>query len=287
MDDAERFELPYEDTEPVLASNGAELYYEIYGNPDGPVLTTVNNFFLVAQAWRGFTELLTDRCRIVAWDLRGQGGSKRGDGPLNWDELVEDLRRVLDHLGIERTYLLGSSISCLLTRDFTIRYPERVIGSVMQAPAFSPYGPRKRQMVSNSWLRTLRDHDIGELWQQLYAEAYSGYNQESFGEAGYLAVQHMFTQIHQREQLLEHIELSNSVPDGPELLRQLTGPVLLQIGDADFMWGAAQAQDTLELFPRGRLDVVPRAGHVATMEQPVEFAESVLRFIDAVESGEI
>lgn len=283
----ERIEIPYEDHEPIPAGGGAQLYYETYGTETGPALVTVNNFYLIAQAWRGLTGALTDRVRVVAWDLRGQGASKRGDGPLRWDDLVEDIRVVLDHLGIERTYLLGSSISCLLTRDFATRYPDRVIGCIMQAPAFSPYGSRKRDMISTSWLQTLAAYGLDELWQQLYAEAYGGEIQEELGSVGYLMSRQMFTQVHTKEYLKELIELSFGVADGPEPLRALTGPVLVQIGDADFMWGASQAQDTLELLPRGRLDVIPRAGHVATMEHPEEFADSVRRFIDAVEAGEI
>lgn len=283
----ERIEIPYEEHEPIRAGGGAELYYETYGTEAGPALVTVNNFYLIAQAWRGLTGALADRVRVVAWDLRGQGASKRGDGPLRWDDLVEDLRCVLDHLGIERAYLLGSSISCLLTRDFAIRYPDRVIGCIMQAPAFSPYGSRKRDMVSAAWLQTLNAFGTEELWQQLYAEAYGAETQEELGTAGYLMTRQMFTQVHTKEYLKEVIELSLGLPDGPEPLRALTCPVLLQIGDADFVWGASQAQDALALLPRGRLDIIPRVGHVATMERPEDFAESVRRFVDAVEAGEI
>jgi pimeloyl-ACP methyl ester carboxylesterase len=284
---AERIMVPYEDHEKIPAAGGAELYYESYGAADGPVITTVNNFYLIAQAWRGFTEPLTDSCRVVAWDLRGQGGSSRGEGPLQWDQLVEDLLGVLDHLEIERTYLLGSSISCLLVRDFATRYPDRVRGCIMQAPAFSPYGSKKRDMVATAWLQTLAAYGTEELWQHLYAEAYSGSSQEQLGTAGYLAVRQMFTQLHDKEQLAESIKLAFTVADGPEPLQQLTCPVLLQLGDADFMWGRSQAEDALALLPRGQLDIIPRAGHVATMEQPEEFAASVQRFIDAVEAGEV
>lgn len=284
---ADRIDIPYEDHPPVPAGDGAELYYESYGAEAGPVITTVNNFYLIAQVWRSFTEQLTDRFRIVAWDLRGQGGSTAGTAPLRWDALVEDLRCVLDHLGIERTYLLGSSISCLLTRDFAVRYPERVAGCIMQAPAFSPYGSRKRDMVASSWLQTLSGFGTEELWQQLYAEAYAGETQEQLGTAGYLAVRQLFTQLHDKSALAGLIQVSFDAADGPEPLRQLACPVLLQVGDADFMWGTAALQDALALLPRGRLDVIPRAGHVATMERPEEFAASARRFVDAVEAGEV
>ena len=61
--------------------------------------------------------------------------------------------------------------------------------------------------------------------------------------------------------------------------------MLLQVGDGDFMWSASQAQDALGLLQRGKLDVIPRAGHVATMENPHDFEASVQRFVDDVEAG--
>ena len=287
MDPTAGVEIPYEDHELVPAGDGAELYYESYGSPaDGaPVVTTINNFYLLAQIWRGFSTQLAQRNRVIAWDLRNQGGSKPGTMPLTWNHLVEDLRSLLDHLKVERTYLLGSSISCFIARDFALRYPDRVAGCVMQAPAFSPYGPRRREMITKAWLQTLEAYGTDGLWQHLYGEAYCGQTQEVMGVAGYLGLRQMFSSVHRREQLREFIELSLPVEDGPAPLRRLTGPVLLQVGDGDFMWSASQAQDALGLLQRGKLDVIPRAGHVATMESPHDFEASVQRFVDDVEAG--
>lgn len=286
MDPSAPVEIPYEDHELVPAGDGAELYYESYGT-ESPVITTINNFYLLAQIWRGFSTQLARRNRVVAWDLRNQGGSKAGSAPLEWDHLVEDLRCLLDHLEVERTYLLGSSISCLIARDFALKYPERVAGCIMQAPAFSPYGPRRREMITKAWLQTLDAYGTDGLWQHMYGEAYCGQTQEVMGVAGYLGLRQMFSTVHRKEQLREFIELSLPVEDGPDPLRRLDRPVLIQVGDGDFMWSPSQAEDTLALLRRGKLDTIPRAGHVATMENPQEFEASVQRFVDEVEAGKL
>lgn len=284
MDPSAPVEIPYEDHELVPAGDGAELYYESYGT-QAPVITTINNFYLLAQIWRGFSSQLAQRNRVIAWDLRNQGGSKAGSAPLRWDHLVEDLRCLLDHLEVERTYLLGSSISCFIARDFALKYPERVAGCVMQAPAFSPYGPRRREMITKAWLQTLDAYGTDGLWQHMYGEAYCGQTQEVMGVAGYLGLRQMFSTVHRKDQLREFIELSLPLEDGPDPLRRLACPVLLQVGDGDFMWSPSQAEDTLALLQRGKLDTIPRAGHVATMENPLEFEASVQRFVDEVEAG--
>lgn len=265
-------------------SGGAEVYYEVHGE-SGPVITTINNFTLVAPIWRGFSQFLAQQAKVINWDLRHQGASRRGDAPLRWDDLVDDLARLLDHLQIERTYLLGSSISCLLARDFALKYPDRVTGIIFQAPAFSPYGARQREFVTRAWLQTLDTHGTEGLWLHLYGQAYCGESLEGLGAAGFGALRQIFAATHSAESLREFMEVSLTVEDGPARLSELACPVLLQIGDGDFMWSQSQAQDALGLFKRGKLDIIERAGHVALMERPEAFLQSVGTFVATVESG--
>ena len=288
MDPTAGVEIPYEDHELVQAGDGAELYYESYGSTEdgAPVVTTINNFYLLAQIWRGFSTQLAQRNRVIAWDLRNQGGSKPGSVPLTWDHLVEDLASLLDHLKVERTYLLGSSISCFIARDFALRYPDRVAGCVMQAPAFSPYGsapPRddhqglaadpgrvrhRRALAAHVRRGVLRadpgDHGRGGLPGPA-ADVQHGAPQgpaarvhravaAGRGRAGAAAPADLPGAAPGRRRRL-HVE---PVPGGR------TRSALLQ---------------------RGKLDVIPRAGHVATMENPHEFEASVQRFVDEVEAG--
>lgn len=281
----ESLDLRYpEDPTYVPVSGGAEVYYEVHGEA-GPVITTINNFTLIAPIWRGFSQVLAQNGRVVNWDLRHQGASRRGSEPLRWDDLVDDLARLLDHLGIERTHLLGSSVSCLLARDFALRHPDRVTSIVFQAPAFSPYGSRQREFVTRAWLQTLATHGAEGLWLHLYGQAYCGQSLEAMGAAGFGALRQMFTATHSPESLREFLEVSLTAEDGPAGLQQLTCPALLQIGDGDFMWSQSQADDALALLKRGKLDIIPRAGHVALMEHPELFLRSVGTFVATVEAG--
>lgn len=281
----ESIDLRYpEDPQRAPVGGGAEVYYEVHGD-SGPSIITVNNFTLIAPIWRGFSQFLAPNYRVINWDLRHQGASKRDDQPLTWENNIDDMARLLDHLEIERTYLLGSSISCLIVRDFALKYPDRVTGIIFQSPAFSPYGGRKREFVTRAWLQTLAACGTEGLWTHLYGQAFCGEFQEAMGAAGYGALRQMFCASHTAESLREFMEVSLTADDGPTKLQQLECPVLMQVGDGDFMWSQSQAEDTLALFKRGKLDIVPRAGHVALMENPEGFLTSCATFLAAVEAG--
>lgn len=282
----ESIDLRYpEDPSHAPVGGGAEVYYELWGETSSPALVTVNNFTLIAPIWRAFSQVLAQTHRVVNWDLRHQGASKRGDQPLRWEDNVEDLARLLDHLEIDKTYLLGSSISCLIVRDFAIKYPDRVTGIIFQAPAFSPYGGRQREFITRAWLQTLAAYGPEGLWTHLYGQAYCGQTQEAMGAAGYGALAQMFCASHSAESLREFMQVTLLADDGPTKLQQLDCPALLQIGDGDFMWSQSQAEDTLALLKQGKLDIIPRAGHVALMENPEAFLVSCATFLAAVEAG--
>jgi pimeloyl-ACP methyl ester carboxylesterase len=66
----------------------------------------------------------------------------------------------------------------------------------------------------------------------------------------------------------------------PEMLRGLGCPVLLLNGQWDqFRLGV---RDVLRVLPTARVQVVPRASHLANLDQPEAFAEAVLSFAESL-----
>jgi pimeloyl-ACP methyl ester carboxylesterase len=66
----------------------------------------------------------------------------------------------------------------------------------------------------------------------------------------------------------------------PEMLRGLGCPVLLLNGQWDqFRLGV---RDVLRVLPEARVETVPRASHLANLDQPEAFAEAVLAFAESV-----
>ena len=78
--------------------------------------------------------------RVVAYDARGHGASGPAPDPdaYDYDDLVEDLRAVLDDRGIERAVLAGASMGAHTAVRLALDDPERVAGLVIATPAFDP-----------------------------------------------------------------------------------------------------------------------------------------------------
>jgi pimeloyl-ACP methyl ester carboxylesterase len=98
--------------------------------------------------------------RVVTYDARAHGASTGAEDPdaYDYDDLVEDLRAVMDDRGIDRAVLVGASMGAHTAVRMALDYPERVAGLVIATPAFDPEEDRdeglKRWDALSEGLRT-------------------------------------------------------------------------------------------------------------------------------------
>lgn len=78
--------------------------------------------------------------RVIAYDARGHGGSDPAPSPdaYGYEDLVDDLRQVLDERGIARAVLAGASMGAHTLLRFALEHPERAAGLVVATPAYDP-----------------------------------------------------------------------------------------------------------------------------------------------------
>jgi 3-oxoadipate enol-lactonase len=84
------------------------------------------------RLWAGQLEALADVHRVVCPDLRGFGESPLPGGAFSY---VDDVRALLDHLGIDRVALVANSFGGRVAIDVALAHPERVRALVLAAPA--------------------------------------------------------------------------------------------------------------------------------------------------------
>ena len=119
--------MPKIDERGFVKANGIDLEYGIYGinNAQPLVLLPCNGADM-----NGFNDNvlpeLAKHYKCICVSPRGTGRSGRGTGKLTFEIEADDLKILLDKLGIEKTYIFGFSDGGNLGLVFTDRYPERV-----------------------------------------------------------------------------------------------------------------------------------------------------------------
>lgn len=280
----EAFDLRYAEQQLFSTSGGVELYYELHGQ--GPQLTILNNYFIISPLWRNFTKNLVKRNRILTYDFRNQGASSAATNELRVEDHVDDLRELLDRLEIDSTYLLGTSISTLICRDFALAYPDRVKGIIFVGPVFCPFGSRRRKLLTKSWLNSLEKGGPTALFDHIYPLVYSDRTIENGGVPAYLALRERFLAVASHEQLRINLQASLTTDDDPARLKEIRCPALILAGDGDFLSSATSLDATSRLFPRARVQVLDFAGHVPYFEATSAFENAVQSFLTEAEGAE-
>ncbi len=111
---------------------------------------------------RALLDRLAQRHRVVMLDRRGTGLSERVGVVADAQEGARDIVATLDHLGIERAWLFGSSVGGTIALDFALRHPERTAGLLLfgtsACGAWAPDWPwALRRERFDDWIARLTD----------------------------------------------------------------------------------------------------------------------------------
>lgn len=138
----------------IKRADGTELYVEIHGRREGPMLLFTHGWSLDSTVWKLVLDNLAKRFRIVVWDLPGLGRSK---GPQNGDfrleKMADDLAAVVHQLGKEPVILVGHSIGGMIIQTFCRLYPKqlgtRVAGLVLLHTTY--VNPLRTALFASLW----------------------------------------------------------------------------------------------------------------------------------------
>lgn len=117
-----------------LDVDGHEIYYEESGNPRGKPAIFVHGGPGGGTSAKQRRFFHPDRYRIILFDQRGSGKSRPHaslDRNTTWD-LVADMERLREMLGIERWLVFGGSWGSTLALAYAEKHPDRVTELVLR-----------------------------------------------------------------------------------------------------------------------------------------------------------
>lgn len=111
---------------------GGALFYERKGS--GEPIIFIHGNYNDHRIWEEQMERFSASHDVICYDLRGYGQS---DTPRASFSNVEDLRLLLNTLGLTKVTLAGSSLGGSVAADFTLTYPGHVDSLILAAPSVS------------------------------------------------------------------------------------------------------------------------------------------------------
>lgn len=108
----------------------------IHGPQNAPTLVLTHGWSLDISAWDYVVGALSQRCRVVTWDLPGLGRSQGpASGDLSLEKMAHDLHAVVQATSPNAPVVLGGhSIGGMITQVYSRLYADQ-IGSKVQGIA--------------------------------------------------------------------------------------------------------------------------------------------------------
>ena len=258
---------------PKAAVNGIELYYEVHG--EGPDVVFAHGMGGSHLIWWQQIPVLSQSYRCIIFDHRGWGQSAEvSEGP-GYRAFVEDLRCLLDHLGVSKTFLVAQSMGGLTCLGFAAKYPDRTRGLVL--------GGTTGAMGDESVLAPLR-----EYWDRTdRPEGPIGPTSRKNDPALSFLYREMNALNPPRQRPQEPLDAfrNGEGPKAAELARMGVSTLLI-VGTEDHLVSPEIMEKVQKLIPGSCLEVVPQAGHSVYFERPEIFNRLVSQFLSEITSGE-
>lgn len=237
----------------------------------GPAIVFLHAGVADKRMWRDQMAAFAGRHRVVAYDRRGFGESRYEAETFSH---MQDLRAVLDGLGIERACLVGCSQGGRFAVDFALAFPQRVDKLVLVAPAIGG-APQPQELPP----------DIENLLEQ----AEQAEDQKHFDLVNRIEA-HMWldgprapegrVQGSARDLFLRMniIPLKSRSPgkdtaatDSFKRLKQIAAPTLIIWGDLDFPHLQERCALLGKRIKGAQSALMPGTAHLPNLEQPKAF----------------
>lgn len=247
---------------------------------DGPLLLFLHGIGGNRSNWRDQIEHFAPRFHACAMDVRGWGDSDDYEGPYHFDDVVEDIARVLAHLGAARAHVVGLSMGGLITQHLLLRRPDLVRSAVLVDTSSGPGDEHDERWVAD-FLR-LRKAPLlaGKTPADIAPTVARSLLGPAADEAVYERLRASIAALH-KDSYLKALDSVSAYKRQLDHAR-VGVPLHVMVGEHDALTPPGAARALAALKPGTAVDVVPAAGHLANLENPQAFNRLLGAFLDRI-----
>lgn len=263
--------------------NGTRLYYEVTGTGDPIILIHGNG--LDCRMWDDQFGAFAQKYKVIRYDVRGYGKSAKPTSGESYGQ-HDDLKALLQHLGISKAHICGQSMGSGIAVDFCLAYPNMCTSLISVGPWVNGYSSDATQEMFSAL------KDLPSIVSEKGTKAAADYWLE-----GNPVFKNSFREPKTIEKMRKigydysfwHFLNVNSVfgvkPLAANQLENLNLPTLIITAEYD-LEACKEVADLMEQKIKHTTKmVVADAGHCMNMDKPSEFNKIVLDFLSDVSNN--
>ncbi len=249
--------------------------YRFEGPPGAPVLTLTHPLGATLALWDDHAAVLTQRYRVLRYDVRGHGASEVPGGPYTLEQMSSDFFELLDALGITETHFVGVSMGGLIGMTAALGRPER-IKSLVLCDTTACYGPAVRPM----WEDRLRVAESEGMSPSLVGRTLAIWFTEMYRVAHHKEVERIAAMLrHTDPRGYAAAIRAIGFVDLTERIGAIRRPTLVVVGEEDPGTPPGMARVIHERIAGSELLVLPGSMHCAVVEDSDAFLGALLDFL--------
>ncbi|MBN9462319.1 MAG: alpha/beta hydrolase [Burkholderiales bacterium] len=253
----------------MIKTSDVELNVSVDGS--GPPIVFVHGFTTTSNFWWHQIPDLAKRYRTVRFDLRGHGDSgKPRDIAYTIEGFGDDLRNVMDTLGIGAAAIVGLSMGGAVAMRFALDHPGRVKALGLVGTSASGFGP---MVQARNVLARIAEIGIEAASEEVIVHSFDATTDEVIVEWARREV--VKTPRYVAEPAIRSLDDFDVQADLPRLRM----PTLVVVGENDAITPESSSRLLHNAIPDSELHVVPKAAHFPMLERPHTFNQIALQFL--------
>lgn len=247
----------------------------------GEPLVLIQGWATTLEGWAFQTTFFRRKMMMIALDNRGIGGSSRPNYPYTMDMFVDEIKALLDSLGVQqKIHLCGISMGGMIALNFVLKYPN-MVKTVILLSTTAFYREEFAEPIMEEYRAIMQDLDLEEGFKRKLDLMFSESFKKKVNEDKVL-YNTLFEQLMIKSastatwENLENRGAAITGHDARDSLHKITQPTLIIHGTADKYIPLENAELLNENIPNSKFIALEGFGHASVL---VEDAEKVNNLI--------
>jgi 3-oxoadipate enol-lactonase len=237
-----------------------ELHHAVDGPVGAPVVVFAGSLGSTLEMWDPQVAALAERYRVVRFDHRGHGKSPVVPGPFELADLGDDVVELLDRLGADRAHVVGLSLGGMVGMWLAAHAPERVQTLSLLCTS-SLLGPASNWTDRAALVRAQGTGAVADaVVDRWFTPSYAAANPDVVARMREMVAGTPAEGYAACCEVIARMDLTADLPS-------ITAPTLAIAGADDPATPPVHLETIIAGVADGRLAVLDRAAHLASVQQ--------------------